>query len=214
MVGLTVGFWLSATWTSSAVSADTPVLVLAADDVILRLPVSPDVRRITTDLAVELNVAASNATDDRIAGAFRAWSEDDRLLQRVASTPVEMFDSGEAVATATAIYDIQVSEDIVVVIVSTVELVPGYGSTAISRDHEDGHALINRAIARRCASEVLEDSVNKGRRGGSLVNEMILLLTQANRPVHTSYHTYVRRAGYGQHIGFAERAVEDVVGCG
>ena len=38
MVGLTVGFWLSATWTSSAVSADTPVLVLAADDVILRLP--------------------------------------------------------------------------------------------------------------------------------------------------------------------------------
>jgi len=213
MVGLTVGFWLSATWASGAVSADTPVLVLAADNVILRLPVSPDVRRITSDLATELNAAASRATDDRIAGAFRAWSQDDGLLQRVASTPAEMFDIGEAVATATAIYDIHVSDDIVVVIVSTVELVPGYGSTAISRDHEDGHALINRAIARRCASEVFQSSVNKGHRGGSLVNEMILLLTQANRPVHTSYHTYVSRAGYGQHIRYAERALEEVVGC-
>jgi hypothetical protein len=207
------GLWLLVSWSNSILSPDTPVVVLAPDDVVLRLPVSPNVDRITTDLSIELNTAATQATDVRIAEALRLWSQDDQLLRQVASAPVEMFDSGEAAATATAVYDIQLEREVVTVIVTTVELVPGYGSTAISRDHEDGHALINRSIVQRCATEVFQDSVAAGHQGEALINNMLARLTQANSPVHAIYHSYVSRAGFGQHIGHAERALTDAAGC-
>lgn len=208
-----IGLWLLVSWSNSSLSPDTPVVVLAPEDVVLRLPVSPNVDRITTDLSIALNTAATQATDTRIADALRLWSQDDQLLRQVASAPVEMFDSGEAAATATAVYDIQLDREVVTVIVTTIELVPGYGSTAISRDHEDGHALINRSIVQRCATEVFRESVEAGQQGEALINRMLARLTAANSPVHARYHSYVSLAGLGQHIGHAERALAEVTGC-
>lgn len=213
LAGVGVALGLFTAWTNIAPNADTPVVVLAAGDVILHLPIGPDMERITTELSIELNAAAAGAGDDRIADAFRSWSRDDALLRQVASAPAEMFDSGAAAATATAVYDIRLSREAVTVIVTTVELVPGYGSTATSRDHEDGHALINREITKRCASAVFLASLEDGRYGESLINNMLGLLGEANAPVHATYHSYARAARYGQHLGFAERALDDVVGC-
>ena len=213
VAGFILALWVTASWSSNVLSPDTPVRVLAAGDVVLHLPVSPEVGRITTDLSVEFSTAAAAATDPRIADAFRVWSQDGALLQQVATTPVEMFDSGEAAATATAVYDIQLEHDLVTVIVSTVELVPGYGSTAISRDHEDGHALINTTIAKRCAAEAFRESVGTGHQGEALIVSILKRLNEANDPVHAAYHSYVARAGLGQHIRQAERALTDVPGC-
>ena len=213
MPGFVLALWLTTSWSNNILSPDTPVRVLAADDVVLHLPVSPNVGRITTDLSVEFNTAAATATDPRIADAFHMWSQDGALLQQVATTPVEMFDSGEAAATATAVYDILLEPDVVTVIVSTVELVPGYGSTAVSRDHEDGHALINRTIAKRCAAGAFRDSVDSGYQGEALINSILARLNESNGPVHATYHSYVSQAGFGQHIRQAERALTDVPGC-
>ena len=124
-----------------------------------------------------------------------------------------MFDSGRAAATATAIYDVQLDPEIVTIVIATVELVPGYGSTASSREHEDGHALINRRVAQRCAAEALSESVRAGYRGTGLIGSIITQLSAAGDPVHARYHEYVDRAQYGQHIRAAERALTEITGC-
>ena len=124
-----------------------------------------------------------------------------------------MFDSGEAAATATAVYDIQLDRERVTVTVATVELVPAYGSTALSREHEDGHALINERVAKRCSGEAFRTGIDAGLQGDLLVNRMVFELSAAGNPVHEAYHRYVSSAGYGQHIRLAEQALRDVAGC-
>lgn len=195
------------------VTADTPVSVLAADRIVLSLPVSPSIERIVTDLRSELAAMSESETDPRIAAALDRIGGDDELLRLVAESPAEKFDNGEAVATATPLYDVRLGEERVVVTVVTIELVPGYGSTAASRDHEDGHALINEKVAKRCSRDALRTAVESGYQGQSLINYMITLLYESADPVHTKYHTYVARAGYGQHIRYAEQALTDVTGC-
>ncbi len=206
-----------ALWLVSALgggpNADTPVLVLAADDPILRLPVSPGVDRIVSDLRIELQRLAAVETDARIAEALLGLSDDDDLLRSIATAPVDMFASGDAAATATAVYDITLGPDLVTVIVTTVELVPGYGATAVSREHEDGHALINRSVAQRCAAEALAAGVNSGRRGASLIDGMMAYMTDAADSVHTVYHRYVTGAPFGRHIRLAEQALAEVLPC-
>lgn len=213
VMGLTVGFWFLSGWSGAGVDADTPVVVLSASEVILHLPRSPSVDRIVSDLHLELSAVAGRATDPRIADAINRIETDDTLLEQVATSPVEMFDNGEAAATATAVYDIQVNEDNVTVVVLTVELVPGFGSTAGSREHEDGHALINESMARRCAAAALGVAVESGYGGESLINSMVNSLVAASSPVHETYHQYVRNARYGQHLRYAEQALGDVAGC-
>jgi hypothetical protein len=215
VLGLAVGFYLAVTnLVATRVAPDTPVTVLAADSIILKLPVSPDVSRITADLAAALGAAADRATDDRLRNALRGWQEDERFLAQIAVSPTEKFDSGEAIATATPIYDVQLDPDEITVVVLTVELVPGYGSTAGSREHEDGHALINRRITYRCAAEIVAASVEDGNQGGTLIYDVIVRLDAANDPVHEQYHVYVKNASYGQHTRAAERALDEVEGCG
>lgn len=198
--------WLT-TALGSGVDADTPVLVLAADDPILRLPVSPDVDRIVADLQDEFERLAAAEPDARIAEALVAFSRDSDLLHNVATAPVEMFDNGAAAATATAVYDITLDPELVTVVVTTVELVPGYGATAISREHEDGHALINRSVARRCAAHALAAGVATGRRGDSLINGMMAYMSNAAESVHTEYHRHASAAAFGRHMRLAEEAL-------
>jgi hypothetical protein len=212
-IGLAAGFWLLTGWLGTAVNADTPVVVLPASPVILHLPPSPSVNRVVSDLHLELRSVAAATADDRIGDAVARIEVDDDLLREVAVAPVEMFDSGAAAATATAVYDIQITPERVTVVVVTVELVPAYGSTASSREHEDGHALINRSLARRCAATALRHAVESGYRGESLVNSMVAYLVESSDPVHQTYHQYAEYAIYGQHMAHAERAIADVSGC-
>ncbi len=212
-LALTTTMWVAGAWFGSDVNADTPVVVLAADDVILHLPRSPSVDRIVSDLHAELRATAAIVRDNRIASALERMDQHDDMLRQVASAPVDMFDNGEAAATATAVYDIQLDSDAVTIVLVTVELVPGFGSTAGSREHEDGHALINHSVARRCATDALRFSVESGYRGDSLVNSMINYLSASGDPVHARYHELVEHARYGQHIRLARQAVTDTPGC-
>ncbi len=195
------------------VTAETPVTVLAADRVVLLLPVSPTTERVIADLRVELNAMATGETDPRIASALNRAAGDDDLLASVAAAPVDMFASGAAIATATPLFDVSLSKERVVVTTITVELVPGYGSTATSRDHEDGHALINEKIASRCSAEALAAALDDGYQREDLIRAMSRLINLAADPVHARYHTYVKAAGYGQHLRYAGQALEDVAGC-
>jgi hypothetical protein len=175
--------------------------------------VSPSIERIVADLHIELKAVAEAATDDRIAAALLRIDGDEELLNEIATRPVDMFDSGEAAATATAVYDIQLEQKRVTVTVATVELIPAYGSTARSREHEDGHALINERIARRCAATALRNGVESGMQGDRLVDRMVAELSASGDPVHNAYHRLVRSARYGQHLRFAEQALREVAGC-
>jgi len=198
---------------SGRVAADTPITVLTADEIILHLPVSPSIDRIVSDLHLELQAVAAASSDGRIAAALRRIDGDGELLHEVASRPAHMFDSGEAAATATAVYDIQLEPEGVTVTVATVELIPAYGSTARSREHEDGHALINERITQRCAAEALRTGVESGLQGDRLVDRMVVELSSSGDPVHNAYHRFVRNARYGQHIRLAEQALQEVAGC-
>ncbi|MCP4305285.1 MAG: hypothetical protein GY788_10500 [bacterium] len=211
--GLVGGLLLATLLLGPEVAADTPVAVVAADDIVLHLPVSPSVDRIVSDLSTELRSQAATTNDPRIARGLQRLVGDRELLAQVATSPVDKFDTGEAAATATAMYDIELDKDTVTVIVLTVELVPGFGSTAGSREHEDGHALINLSMARRCAADALRVSVEAGFRGQSLINSMWNQLNAASDPVHTRFHEYVKNARYGQHLRHAKQAVADVDGC-
>ena len=93
------------------VTAATPVSVLSADRVVLLLPVSPSVERVVTDLRTELIGLSETTRDPRIARALQRAGADDELLHRVAASPVEKFDSGQAVATATPLLDIDLSPE-------------------------------------------------------------------------------------------------------
>lgn len=198
---------------SGQLSADTPVTVLTADRVVLLLPVAPSVERIVGDLRQELYAVSATTTDPRIAGALDRVAAADDLLREVAENPVDMFASSEAVATATPLFDVTLSKEQVVVTAITIELVPGYGATAGSRDHEDGHALINEKIAKRCARDAFQAGIAEGYQGQALINAITSLLYQAIDPVHAKYHSHVRYANYGQHIAYAEQALQEVSGC-
>jgi hypothetical protein len=211
-MGLVLGFWLIAV-SGGRITAATPVAVVAAGDPVLLLPVSPGVDRIVDDLKVELGRLASSASDPRIADALTQIAANDELLQDIAASPVEMFDSGRAAATATPVYDVTLEPDEVTVVVATVELIPGYGATAISRDHEDGHALINRRVAARCAKEAMVGALAEGRQGEDLIDGIIARLSGASDAVHHRYHQYTADAGLGTHLREAERALADVPGC-
>ncbi len=213
VLGLIAAFIVVSLLSAARISADTPVTVLAADEVVLHLPVSPSIERIVSDLHLELQDGAAAARDSRISAALGRLNEDDELLRQVAVTPVAMFDSGEAAATATAVYDIQLDRERVTVTVITIELVPAYGSTARSREHEDGHALINERIAKRCAVESLQAAVGDGLQGAALIDRMVAEISASGDPVHAIYHNYVNNARYGQHIRYAEQALSDVPGC-
>ena len=211
--GLVAGLWISTIFLGPQIAADTPVAVVAADDVVLHLPRSPSVDRIVSDLSAELRSQAATTNDPRIERGLNRIESDHEFLVQVATSPVDKFDSGEAAATATAMYDIHLDKDKVTLVVLTVELVPGFGSTAGSREHEDGHALINLSIARRCAADALRVSVEAGYRGQSLINSMWNQLNAANDPVHLRYHQYVGNARYGQHLRYAKQAIADVPDC-
>lgn len=199
---------------NARIGADTPVAVLPAPDLVLLLPVSPTPERIVADLSEELRSRAAGAADEHLRSALERMAADPALLRQVATRPADMFVAGEAVATATALYDVELDPAQVTVVVMTVELIPGYGSTAISRDHEDGHALINREIAYRCARPGLEALVASGHQGERLINGLIAFLDQASGRVHDGYHRLVGGGAYGQHVTRAREALTDAPGCG
>jgi len=201
-------------WNATVIAADTPVVVLGTDPIILPLPQSPSVERVTSDLIGELDALAAGDPDIRVGDALRRVAADLELLRAVATAPVDMFDSREAAATATPVYDITLDPERVVITVMTIELVPGFGSTAASREHEDGHVLINLNIARRCAADALATSVNDGRQGNALIDGIINHLVDSSAPVHALYHEYADHAQYGQHVRFARQALDEVTGCG
>ena len=73
--------------------------------------------------------------------------------------------------------------------------------------------MITEKIATRCAGEALQTGVEAGYQGQSLINWMMLSIYDSTDPVHARYHSYVTTASYGQHIRYAEQALQDVDGC-
>ena len=108
--GFAAAIFAVSVMSASHVSADTPVTVLSADEVILNLPVNPSTDLIVAALHEELGMVAAASRDTRIAAALERVDGDDGLVRQVAATPSEMFGNGEAAATATALYDIQLWE--------------------------------------------------------------------------------------------------------
>lgn len=207
-LGLVGALWLATGLLGPRITAATPVVVVAADDVILLLPVSPPADRIVADLEDALLELAAASTDSRVADSLGRIAADAELLGKVATAPVEMFDTGQAAATATPVFDVSLAADQVTVVVTTVELIPAYGATAISRDHEDGHALINRVLTQRCADDALAASLRDGRTGGeALIEGIIDFVTAAAHTAHERYHEYATGAGLGQHTAHAWRAL-------
>ncbi|MEA2000929.1 MAG: hypothetical protein U9N84_03455 [Actinomycetota bacterium] len=205
---------LLSAWNASVIVADTPVVVLGTDRIVLLLPQSPSVERVTSDLIGELDVLAGRESDIRVSDALQRIATDIDLLHAVAQAPVDMFDNRKAAATATPVYDVMLDPERVVVVVATVELVPGFGSTAASREHEDGHAMINLDVAERCAADALATSIDNGRQGSALIDGVITYLVDSGVPVHARYHQYVEHAQYGQHVRFAQQALDEIAGCG
>lgn len=215
LLGLLAIGWLAvALWLHAGVTAETPVVVLVADPLVVSLPQAPSRSRVVTELESAIDTAAATEANSRIRDALLRTSEEEAMLLSIATSPVEMFGSGDAVATATPIYDISLAPDQVTIVVATIELIPGYGATAVSHDHEDGHALINAAVARRCAADVVAASLAAGYRGVRLTEAISNGLADAGSSVHEEYHQLVRYATYGEHIRYAEQALETVAGCG
>ena len=215
VVGLSLagGLWLLVGLLGPQVTADTPTVVVPADDVILLLPVAPPVDRIVADLSTEFLWLAATSTDSRIAESFGRFAEDHDLLRQVATTPVEMFDSGQVAATATPVFDVNLRSGQVTVVVTTVELIPGYGPTAISRDHEDGHALINRVMTQRCADDALAASLRAGRNGEAIIDGMVAFITSGADSAHELYHGYAAGGNLGEHTAHAWRALTETEQC-
>jgi hypothetical protein len=212
---LAIGFWAAVLWLrADAISPDTPVTVLVAEPAVVSLPQAPTEARIVAELRATLSAVAAADADPTVAEALRRTAADDAMLLAVAASPVEMFASGAAVATATPIYDIAVESDRITIVVTTVELIPGYGATAVSHDHEDGHALINATVARRCGATVVTAAIRAGHRGVNLTAAISNGLVAAGAPVHDEYHVLAQNAGYGHHRRWAEQALENVAGCG
>ena len=69
----------------SPIAADTPISVVAADEVVLTLPVSPSVDRITSDLRQQLETMASTQTDPRLRTALQRFARDPELLLQAVS---------------------------------------------------------------------------------------------------------------------------------
>jgi len=213
-LGFVGALWLATGLLGPQVTADTPVVVVAADDVILLLPVAPPVDRIVADLGNAFRELAAASTDSRVADSFGRIAADTELLEQVATAPVEMFDTGQAAATATPVFDVDLAADQVTVVMTTVELIPAYGATAISRDHEDGHALINRILTQRCADDALAASLRTGRNSGEeLIGGIIDFITSVAHTAHDRYHEYVTGVGLGQHTAQAWRALAETDLC-
>jgi hypothetical protein len=194
-----------------SVDPDVGVRVLTADPVRLVLPIDPDTNTIVAGIVGELDAAADAELNPALSQELRRISNDTEYLTWLAETGVEYFNSGQAIALAYALYNVDISGDPVILTSITAELVPQYGSVGYSADHENGHAFINAEIARRCGREIIREEATAGLRGERLRSTIISRLRAIGDRAHDSYHSHVNTGFVSSHLRFARQAAEDAI---
>ena len=194
-----------------SVDPDVGVRVLAGDPIRLVLPINPDRNMIIAGVSGELRAAADAEPNPKLAKELERIAADTKYLAWLADTGVDYFLSGKAVALAYALYNVDISEDPVILTSVTAELVPQYGSVGYSADHENGHAFINEEIARRCGRDIVREAAAAGLRGASLEATIISELTAVGDRAHNTYHSYVNGDYITHHVKYARQAAEETV---
>jgi hypothetical protein len=194
-----------------SVDPHVAVRVVAADPVRLVLPVSPDHNMIIAGISGELRAAAAAEPSPDVAAELDRIAADTEYLSWLADTAVDYFESGEAVALAYSLYNVDITKDPVILTSVTAELVPQIGSVGYSADHENGHAYINEEIARRCGGDIVRGAAAEGLRGGALEATIISELRAVGNHAHNLYHGYVNSGYVTNHIKYARQAAEEAV---
>lgn len=194
-----------------SVDPDVGVRILTADPVRLVLPINPDTSTIVAGLAGKLDAAADAQPDRALSRELERISDDTEYLKWLAETGVEYFTSGQAIALAYALYNVDISSDPVLLTSVTAELVPQYGSVGYSADHENGHAFINAEVARRCGRGIIREEAAAGLRGERLRSTIISRLRAVGDRAHNTYHSHVNSGFVSSHIRFARQAADDAI---
>lgn len=187
------------------------VRVIAADPVRLVLPINPDPNIIVAGISGELRAAADSESSPALSQELDRIAGDTEYLTWLADTGASHFASGEAVALAYALYNVDITKDPVVLTSVTAELVPQYGSVGYSADHENGHAFINEEVARRCGGAIVREAATAGLRGSRLEATIIAKLREVGDRAHGIYHGYVNSGYVTNHIRYARQAAEEAL---
>lgn len=199
--------------TGPAPSADATVRVLTADPIRVVLPIGAESGFIAARVREELNAAANRTVDPAVRTMLQelAGAEDVTDLARVGA---EKFASREAAALAYPIYFVLADTERITISVATTELIPQLPTIAVSRDHEDGHALINSQLAQRCGPPLSRHHIEAGSGGAHLEAAIANGLLGLGTEAHELYHQYVQDAAVGAHRAQALRAVDETVTAG
>lgn len=188
-----------------------PVVVYAADPVRVVLPISASENLIVGGLQDSLEERAKATANPIVREQLLRLRESKDRLDRIASRSVQRFDSGQAAALAFSLYSAEVTSEDVTIVSVTAELIPNYRGLAKSRDHEDGHALINSELARRCGPGIAHRLIARGLGGAWLENAIIVELHEVGDAAHDVYHLLVQNATLGAHQRHARAATDQIV---
>lgn len=188
-----------------------PVVVYAADPVRVVLPISANEDLIVNGLRDSLEERAKATANPIVRQQLLRLREGEERLDRIATRSVQRFDSGQAAALAFSLYSAEVSREDVTIVSVTAELIPNYRGLAKSRDHEDGHALINSELARRCGPGITQRLIARGLGGAWLENAIITELHDVGDVAHDVYHLLVENATLGAHQRHARTATDQTV---
>ena len=194
-----------------SVDPNVGVRVVAADPVRLVLPINPDRNVIIAGISGELRAAALAESSPALSRELERIASDTEYLTWLAETGVDYFESGKAVALAYALYNVDITQDPVVLTSVTAELVPQYGSVGYSADHENGHAFINEEIARRCGPGIVREAATAGLRGSRLEVAIVSKLRSVGDRAHNTYHSRVNSGYVTNHLMYARQAAEEAV---
>ena len=215
--GLVIALVLGVTllWVSgvggAGIGADTRVQVLTTDPVRVLLPVDASSADIESRVRRELTSAAPGQRDPRMRAHMEALAGDARLMEHVATTGYQQFDSQVAAGIAYGFYDVTI-DDTVVLFSVTVELLPSFYGIGDTLSHEDGHWLVNSGVAQRCGPHVVRDAGSGALFAGQARAAIVTELQRIDEQVHGDYHRRVSGATAGQHRVSALAALDDVLG--
>lgn len=193
------------------IGADTRVQVLTTEPVRVLLPVDAGATFIESRLREQLAVDATAQRDERMSKHMTELSRDDELMDYIAESGYEQFDSDIAAGIAYGLYDVDIGEDVVLYSV-TVELLPSYYNVGATLSHEDGHWLVNTGVAQRCGPRIVREASSGTLFAGQARFAIVSELQIADEAVHNEYHRLVVGATSGQHRTSALQALDDVIG--
>ena len=187
-----------------------PVRVVTGDPVRVILPVNASAAIIEQRTIVAVTEATASASTAEMRTELELMAADAATLDWIARTGNARLVSGDAAALAFSLFRVDASGDQLTIYSITVELIPGTGGIAVSRDHEDGHAEVNDQLALRCGPELARQQIAAGAAGALLEASIEQRLESAANEAHDLYHQHVQDASLGTHVKFARDAGVEV----